>query len=268
MTFIVNNVMPALVAVCAGFFLGPIAKQLVIGLSKNAPDKGVMTFLGSCSSILIKAIAVIIALSFLGVDTSVLVGGLSALGLGVSLALKENMANVAGGVQILFTKPFEIGDVICFEDTEGQVTRIEMMFTVIRTYDNQDMIVPNSKLVSSTVINYTDEEKRRIHIQLPVSVKADLQTCKEAFEPVLQENERVLKFEPMQVVIDSFDEKAIILGVYAWVKNDDYWPTLCVLNENLQKKRLACGIEPVTDLISVRDLPQPVSGSETQPSEE
>ena len=122
-----------LLIVAAGFILGPVLKKGIIKLSKNASDKGALTFIGSAVSLLTKIAGIIIALSQLGVNTNVIVGAFSAAGLGISLALKDNMANVAGGMQILFTRPFMVGDYISVENKEGTVVRIELMFTVVKT---------------------------------------------------------------------------------------------------------------------------------------
>ena len=105
MTFLVR-IGIFLIIMLAGFLLGPIIRNVIEKMARNAQDKGVYTFLGSLASNSIKVMAFIIALSSIGADTTVLVGAFSALGVGLSLALKNNMANVAGGMQILLTRPF------------------------------------------------------------------------------------------------------------------------------------------------------------------
>ena len=94
------------------FVLAPKVKRFVMNFDKHPQDQGAMMFLGSIVQISIQCIGIIVALGQLGVDTSVIVGAFSAIGLGISLALKNNMANVAGGIQIVLTKPFLIGDYV------------------------------------------------------------------------------------------------------------------------------------------------------------
>lgn len=251
MQFLTHNVAPALIIVCVGFIIGPYVKQWILHLSKTVPEKGIMTFLGSCASIVIKIMAIVIALSLLGINTNVIVGAFSALGLGISLALKDNMANVAAGVQILFTKPFDVGDYISVDSKEGYVTRIEIMYTIIRSLDNQDVIIPNLSLISNVVVNYSREDKRRIHIQIPVSLNADIDVCKEAFLEVMQNNNNVLKIEPISVVIDSFGESALNVGCFCWTKVSDYLPTVSQLNEQLYKTQKDHNIEGSSSVVEV-----------------
>ncbi|WP_289647364.1 mechanosensitive ion channel domain-containing protein, partial [uncultured Dubosiella sp.] len=87
------------------FLIGPKIKRIIEKCAKNPTEMGAMTFIGSLCSIGTKTLGIIVALGQMGVDTTVIVGAFSALGLGISLALKNNMANVAGGLQIILTKP-------------------------------------------------------------------------------------------------------------------------------------------------------------------
>ena len=181
-----------LLIVAVGFILGPVLKKGIIKLSKNASDKGALTFIGSAVSLLTKIAGIIIALSQLGVNTNVIVGAFSAAGLGISLALKDNMANVAGGMQILFTRPFMVGDYISVENKEGTVVRIELMFTVVKTPSAQEIIVPNSLMVQEIIINYSRDEYRRISLQFPVSISTDVQALREICIDILKKDSSVI----------------------------------------------------------------------------
>ena len=91
-----------------GVLLAKVIKKFILRLSKNVTDHGSLSFIGSCASIVIKIIFIAIALTVLGLDMSVIVGSLSAVSLGISLALRDAINDVAGGIQILFTKPYVI----------------------------------------------------------------------------------------------------------------------------------------------------------------
>lgn len=178
---------------CCGWLYSRTSfKKGIIKLSKNASDKGALTFIGSGVSLLTKIAGIIIALSQLGVNTNVIVGAFSAAGLGISLALKDNMANVAGGMQILFTRPFMVGDYISVENKEGTVVRIELMFTVVKTPSAQEIIVPNSLMVQEIIINYSRDEYRRISLQFPVSISTDVQALREICIDILKKDSSVI----------------------------------------------------------------------------
>lgn len=232
-----------------GFILGPLLKKGILALSKTDADKGPLTFVGSCISALTKIIAGVIALSHLGVDTNVIVGAFSAMGLGISLALKDNMANVAGGIQVLFTRPFIVGDYISVEAKEGTVARIEMMFTVLRTPSNQEIIVPNSALVQDVIVNYSKEKYRRILIHVPCSLDTDVSLVRELILSILEMDVDVSKTHPYEVAVDDIQDNGLSLGVYAWVRYEKYWDCLHRLNEEIQKKRIEQGIKGPMDSI-------------------
>ncbi len=235
MDFLQHHLIPAVITVGIGFILGAFCKKWINKLSNTPVDSGIMTFVASASSISIEAISIVMALSLLGVDTNVIVGAISAMGLGISLALKENMANVAGGVQILFTKPFRIGDYIDFNGQEGNVVRIELMFSVMRTVDNQEVIIPNAQLVNSPIVNYSTEAHRRIHLVIPMSAQMDFETCKDIFMDVIEANDNILTELPRQITVDGFEKNRMLVGIYVWVDKDVYWPVRLELLEQIQK---------------------------------
>ena len=157
------------------------------------------------------------------------------------------MANVACGIQILFTKPFEVGDYIQVEDKEGTVTNIEIMFVTLTTLSNQIVILPNSQVINKFVTNYSKNKIRRIHITVPVSLQADIKDILPAFESVLIENDQVLKDQDINVVVENIKEKYIEIGIFCWVELEQYWNTLYELNKTIQNKKLEMKI-PVPEI--------------------
>ena len=95
-------------------------------------------------NILLKLLAAITAAAQLGMDVTSIIAAVGTMGVAVGLAIKDSMSNVASGVQILFTHPFRAGDYLVTEGVEGTVERIEIMYTSLRTFDNKEVIIPNS----------------------------------------------------------------------------------------------------------------------------
>lgn len=221
-----------------GWILAKLVKRMLMRWKSSTQDKGIFTFLGSFCSICIQILAVVIALSQLGVNTNVIVGALSACTLGISMALKDSMANVAGGIQLLITKPFEIGHYIRAESYEGTVKLIEVMFTVFQTPDNQDVIVPNSYLVSHTIVNFSKASLRRIHVQLPIGVENDIEVCKQVLTDVVTSNPGIDQSRDIRIEIDEFHATTLILGIYCWCPMEQYWNVLCEVRKDLHKKRI------------------------------
>ncbi len=236
----------------SGFVIGPLLKKWIIRLSRSINDVGALTFLGSCVSTLTKVIAIVIALSHLGVDTNVIVGAFSAVGLGISLALKDSMANVAGGIQILFTRPFIVDDYIQIDQKEGTVKRIEMMFTVLETPSAQEIVVPNAVLVQNVLVNYSRQPDRRIFFTFPVSIYADFHKIQEMCMQLIQDDERICKEKTIDVTVESMQERSMLIGIYCWVSYDQYWDVLHDLNQQVQKKRLEESIEVSYESVQMR----------------
>ena len=170
------KLLAAAVIVVVGLFIGRILKKVCTkALEKANREVGMVSFISSAVSVIIKIFTAVIAISALGVDMSVIVGGLSAVGLGITLALKNNMANVASGLQMIFTKPFKVGDYIATDDgVEGTVERVELMFSVLRTFDNKEIVIPNAKLADNVVTNFSAMENRRMDLRFSVAYGDDL----------------------------------------------------------------------------------------------
>lgn len=219
---------------------------------KSAPAQGALTFIGSCVSVLTIIIAFVIALTYLGVNMNIIVGTMSAVGLGISLSLKDNMANVAGGIQILLTKPFKVNDYIVVENQEGFVTRIEMMFTVVQALDGSEIIIPNAQAVSETVINITHNKVRAIRISFDIAVTEDFNRVKEICLKAANECQYVLKDKDTEVYIDKIATGKYTIVIYAWCKIAEYWNGYYDLNERIQKYRLEQGILSPAQPITIR----------------
>lgn len=210
------------IEIAAGFVIGPLVKRMFMHAAKNAPDQGTMTFIGSFSSILIIVIAFIIAFEQLGVRMTSIVALISALGLGISLALKSNMANVAGGIQILLTKPFIIGDYIEISDHKGKVTSIQLMYTTLQTNNNKTVIVPNNELVTSLLTNYTRSPVQRLKLLVPIELPNDIEKVCEEVASIVAADPRIFKDPPMEVRVAKIGEGYASVCVLAAVEWKDY----------------------------------------------
>lgn len=229
------ELLTGLIIVAIGWGVSNLSRRICARALRRAErDATVVSFLSSAVAVMVKVVAVIMALSTLGLNTNVIVGGFSALGVGISLALKNNMANVACGIQMLFTKPFLAGDYIAAEDVEGTVERIDLMFTTLRTSDNKVVILPNSSLCESIIINYTRTETRRLDLSYGISYEDDLEGAKVLLRGLLQAEPRVLAEPAPLVAVDKHGDSAVILAVHIWCKNEDYWDLYYAMQERVK----------------------------------
>lgn len=219
-----------IVEVIAGILIGPYVKKLILKMSKKSLDKGAMTFLASTANVVIIASAFVIAAEQLGMKLNSIVSLISALGLGISLALKGNMANVAGGLQILITKPFKVGDYIKISTHKGVVTTIELMFTTIRTDNGKEVVIPNNLLVTDMLTNYSKQPNRRISIMFPVPVPAHVEDIEKQALQIAQKNEFLLKDPAPSVTVQGFAEgyiNMLLIGYVEWQNYEKCHYSIC-----------------------------------------
>lgn len=248
------KVLAAIIEVIIGFFLGPFVKRQIMRLhNQKGIDEGVLTFTGSMANTAIRFTGFIVALGQLGVDMSVIVGAFSAVGLGVSLALKENMSNVASGMQILITKPFKVGDYIACDNLEGTVTSIEIMFTTLKTVDQQQVVIPNTVLISQAVINYSLYPTRRIVLIIPIAIQDDYEGFRQEAQEVMDNQSGVLADPAPKTVVGAYspDGRSIQIKLVCYAQNANYWDTYYALTNKIEQLRKQVALHPPVDLIQV-----------------
>lgn len=247
-------IISSLILIVLGWLLAAALKRVILRIASRTPDQGIITFLASLVSIGVRVVTIVMILDQFGVNSNVIVGAFSACALGISMALKSTMSDVAGGVQILLTKPFVLNDYISLEDQEGTVKRIDLMFTELENMDGLTICVPNSKVVGQSLVNYTKKGIRRIHIVIPLGMDSDYETVKAGFLEVIQQSSKVLKDHPMEVSVDGFEQHAVKFGVYCYCLSEDYLNTYYLLTEKLHKKRIAMGIPCPSDSIQLHAI--------------
>lgn len=205
-----------------GIMIGQFIKKMILKAAKKAPDPGVLTFFASAADIVILAFFLILAVENLGVKLTSIVTIVSAAGLGISLALKENMSNVAGGIQILVTKPFSVGDFISISEHKGTVSAIELMFTTILTEHNKVVVVPNSLLVTDILVNYSRMPDRKLTVKIPVSLPNPLPQIMDQAKSTLKEAKLDIKESEPNVFYEGFEQGYAVLVIEGTVKPEAY----------------------------------------------
>lgn len=208
-------------------------------------------FLLSIFSITFRAIQIIIFASMIGVETASLIAMLGAAGLAVGLALQGSLANFAGGILILLFRPFKAGDVIEAQGFVGTVVEIQIFNTIMRTLDNQRVIVPNGLLSNGCVKNLFIEPTRRVDLKFGISYGDDLLKAKAILQEVLDQDERVLKSPAADIFIAEHAASSINILVRPWVNSDDYWP---VYFDTIERVKLAFDAKGITIPFPQRDV--------------
>ena len=193
----------------------------------------------------------IITAEALGLNTSSLTALVSVLTLGVTLAAEDILGNVAGGLVILSSHPFNIGDEIEVSGTTGIVREITLNHTKIETFDGQFVMQPNKELSSSRVINYTAMGRRRVVRKITASYDAPTEQVKAACLEAVAATPNVLPSPAPVVYLTDYGSSAIEYSVRCWTETKDYWGAYFALNENLRDAFAAHNVEMTYDHLNV-----------------
>ena len=231
------KVLAALVA----FFIGRlvirwIRKIVRRSFERSGADKGVEQFVDSLLKYGLYALLVFSLISSLGFDTTSVAAVLASGGVAIGLALQGSLSNFAGGVLILLLKPFVVGDYI-IEDTngkEGTVKEIQIFYTKLSTIDNKTIVIPNGMLTNNSITNATAKDERQLDLRVSISYDADIRQAKNVIEELLEKDECIIKNEQINVFVHELADNAVVLGIRAWVKNEEYWTTRWRLLEEIK----------------------------------
>lgn len=240
------KVLAALVA----FFIGRlvirwIRKIVRRSFERSGADKGVEQFVDSLLKYGLYALLVFSLISSLGFDTTSVAAVLASGGVAIGLALQGSLSNFAGGVLILLLKPFVVGDYI-IEDTngkEGTVKEIQIFYTKLSTIDNKTIVIPNGMLTNNSITNATAKDERQLDLRVDISYDADIRQAKSVIENLLIKDECIIKNEQINVFVHELADSAVVLGIRAWVKNEEYWETRWRLLEEIKLLLDENGIE-------------------------
>ena len=194
----------------------------------------VLTYIGKVGA---KAIVVICIVGYLGIDTSGLTALVTSLGVCAGLAVNGALSNLAGGVLILFTRPFKIDDYIEVEgsDISGTVEDIQIVCTKLRTPDNKTIYVPNGTLSNSNIINYSEKDTRRVGFTFTISYDNDFERAKTIVMDVCTSHDLVLPDPAPFVRLSEHGQSSLNITARVWVKSDDYWTVYFDILEAVKK---------------------------------
>lgn len=223
------QIIPTLVYALLFYFVGKfIVNKLVRGFSRllDARDANPslnIFLVGLVKAVLYVSLFIGIA-TILGVPMSSFLAILGAAGLAIGLALQGSLSNFAGGVLILLFKPFKVGDVIEGQGNTGKVTKIDILYTHLNTFDNKEVVIPNGNLANSEVVNMTSQPTRRVDLKVGVAYSTDLKRAREVILAILKSDERVHADPEPVVFLNNFGDSSLDLVIRAWTDTDNLWP--------------------------------------------
>lgn len=228
------HLLTASIILAIGWWLsGKLTKIICKTLDKARVDLGIISFSKSILKSTIRIIVLLTALSEIGVNITSLIAALGAAFVAVGIALKDSLSNIASGVIIIVNKPFKIGDYLEIDELFGTVKKIELIFTTLTTPDNKEIIIPNSKLVSSSIINCNKKSIRRLDLIYPLKSTLGVEKIKSLFNKVVSNNSKILKEPSFKILIDSYNFEKTEFRISLWCKTNDYASLKNEINEQV-----------------------------------
>lgn len=209
---------------------------------KKDYDETLEKFLLNLVNWALKALLIVTVISQLGVQTSSFVAIIGAAGLAIGLALQGSLANFAGGVLILLLKPFKVNDFIKAQGIEGTVKEISIFNTRLTTFGNQLAVIPNGKLSNDSIINYTEEGKRRENLIFGIGYDDDVKLAKEILLNLTLEQPTVMAEPEPMIVLAELGDSSVNLSLRYWALNDDFWNLRWTILEEGKSRLEAAGI--------------------------
>ena len=245
----VQNTGLSIVRTIAFLVLGLIVIKIVriitlsATLKSNKLDKSASAFVLSIITVVMYIVLAVVLISSLGFSTAGIIAAFSAVALAIALALKDSLASLANGVIIIFTKPFKKGDYIAIGGIDGLVQDIRLFNTKILTYSNDEIIVPNSEVLGSKLINYSSMPIRRVVIQVPVPYSVNVPEVKAFLLKSVAAYEHTVTTPAPSVVLEAYGEDTLKLSVRAWGLNEHYWDLYFDLREVILQALIDHNIE-------------------------
>lgn len=223
------------------FFIGKwiISKlTFVLGkiLGKTRIDPMLSNFVLNSARTLLFIFVILAALSNLGIETTSFVAVLGAVGLAIGMAFKDTFGNIGAGVLIIFFKPFKLGDSIDIGGSIGTATELNLFSTYLTTGDNKTIIIPNSQVISSKIINYSLKPNRRVDLTFSIDYKDDLKLARDIILDIAARKNIILNDPAPFVGVISLGDNSVNLAARFWAKNENYW---AVYHQMLEEVKIA-----------------------------
>lgn len=202
-------------------------------LERRNVEPTVQSFLKSFVNITLIILLVIMVVGTLGVNTTSLAALLASAGLAVGMALSGNLQNLAGGIILLFLKPFKVGDFIEAQGVSGVVKAIQIFHTILTTTDNKELFVPNGALSSGNITNFSKNELRRVDFTISVEYGSEVDKVKRVTLELVQQDKRIVADPAPFIAVKELADSSVDFVLRVWTTAPEYWNVFFDMNERI-----------------------------------
>ena len=239
----INLLVTLLILIIGLYLIKAVMRALDKAARQANADVTLARFMHSFVNIALYILLIFIVAGQLGINTASILAVLGTAGLAIAMSLKDSLSHFAGGILILFLRPFKVGDYIICSEGEGTIQEIGLVYTRVLTKDNKGLTIPNGKLAGISVTNASRMPERRLDITVGVSYDADLKKAKEIIENVYRECPYFVSSMDLQVFVEELASSSVDLGACGYVNGPDYLSARRYVMENIKLQFDAAGIE-------------------------
>lgn len=209
---------------------------------KRIEDIALRSFLMNMLYITLFAILIILIINIVGTKTVSLAALIGSIGLALGLAVKDNLTNFAGGVMLLFNKPFKGGDYIEAQNMAGTVRSVGILYTTLITFDNKTIHIPNGPLSTGNIVNLNTQATRRVDLTVNVDYGSDVELVKRLLLEIADRHPLILKEPAPFSRMVKMNDSSIDFVLRVWTATDDFWTVTYDLNEQTYETLNAQGL--------------------------
>lgn len=229
------------------FFIGLwlirlLRKWMTNRMATKQVHSSLQPFFLSLSITALHMVLIVVVMEIVGLELTIFTAILSAATVAAGLALSGTLQNFAGGVMILLLKPFDLGDNIIAQGQDGKVTSIMIFYTVVLTFDNKTVIIPNGKLFNEVIVNVSREGRRRLDLEIKLGFAADPDQVIKALNQSVDATPNILITPAKNVGISQIEFDGIKFSVQAWVQPGNFGTAKLQLHERILKDLKAAAI--------------------------
>ena len=186
-----------------------ILRLITVALEKSKVEDTVRIFVTNLLNTLLMILVFIAAINQLGIETTSIIAVLGAAGLAIGLALQGSLSNFAAGILIVIYRPYKVGDYIEAGNHAGTVKDIQIFSTVLKTPDNKIVVVPNGSIMNGSIVNYSDQDTRRVDLIISCSYEDDIDKVRSVLEDILKKEKRILKDPKPQIAVAELADSSV-----------------------------------------------------------
>lgn len=230
-------------AIFGYLIIGNLIRQLKVVLLASSMDNALVNFVLTFVRFALLLALLLLCLSSLGIPLTGIVSAISAATLAIGLAVKDILSSVANGIVLVVNCPFKEGDYVEIGSVAGSIKEVRLMHTVLTTPDNRQVMLPNSQVFASSIINYSVNDTRRMDLPVSIDYSENPEKVRKILLDVASKHPLVLQEPEPSCHFNYIKDSAISLNVRVWCKRADYWTVNWDLNEQLTKKLIEKGVQ-------------------------